>query len=229
MTALRYDKSRGPVIKRETLKVARLVSLDGIAPRDHVLRFEREVLTVRETEAAARTVTVRDQTINEGSTHNDFYGFLTSPRDVIEGARDYAENAEFGVGDKVRREVVLRVIDRRLLPTNRREEDQIRYGGTEYLVPPSDWLLDDDALPPFLAEIAKPFPTRSFDVQPNAVAPGNGEFREFIIWRSDLDAAANLELAEDAIAEAVKDVLPGDRPSWVAAGQGFPRPPSTES
>lgn len=218
---LTYERVRGPILKRETIKVVRLVSLDGVGPDDHPLRFEREVLTLRQTETTARTVTAGDRTINEGSTHNDFYGFLTSPRHVLTAARDYAETAEFGVGDKVRREVVLKVIDRPFLPSNRPDE---RLGGPEYLVPPSDWLIDDDAFPPFMAERLKPWSDRSFDVQPNAVAPGNGEAREFVVWRSDLDAGANRDLAAAALAAAVEGVAEEDRPTWFKPGWGFPDP-----
>ncbi len=224
MTSLHYDMSRGPVLKRETVKVARLVSLDGIGPRDHVLRFEREALTVRETQAFSVTV-IGGISADVGTTHNDFYGFLTSPRHVLDEARDYAKRAGLTIGGATRREVVLRIIDRRLLASNRREEDQVRYGGTEYLIPPSDWLLDDEALPPFLAEIAKAGRDRSFDVQPNAVAAGNGEVREVVIWRSDEDEDANRQRFAEAVAGAFEGVSsdvpwPGD----LAAGINHDQP-----
>lgn len=212
-----YERSRGPIVTRETLKIVRLVSLDGIGDRTHALRFEREVLTIRETEASARMVGANGRVMNEGTRHNDFYGFLSSPRYVLPTAANMAAEAGLGLGDKVRFEVVLKVIDRRFLPSNRANE---RIGGTEYLVPPGDWLIDDEVTAAFIADQGKPYAERQFDVRPTQ-AGGQGEPHALIIWRSDFDEEANLEIANAGIAAAIRGITAFVLPDWLRLGEGF--------
>lgn len=202
MSSRRYEVSRCPVIKREALKLVRLVSVDGIGPCDHPLRFEREILTVRETETTVRMVSRNhtasvESVLKEGPTYNDFFGLFTSTRETIVEARKVAEAANLGIGSPIRIECVTTVRDRLFLPSGREEP---RLGGVEYMAPPHDWLIDDDTVPALIEDrrnnrLAFDVPTRR---------PKDGEAVEFVIWRSDAteeDNAARLEEVREAVFE----------------------------
>lgn len=192
--------SRGPVVRRETVKFARAVSRDGLSSPDTILRFEREVLWVRESEAKARTV-MNGRTLNEGPTHNDFYGLFTSPRDVIRDARSYAESLGMVVGGEPRREVEGLIFD---TPYLGRPESETSFGRAAYYALPRDWFLDDQALEAWVAEFAQPITDRDFDLTPNRLdmtIKGKP-----MIWRSDLGEEDNAALLEAARAVAFDGV-----------------------
>ena len=196
MTEVRYDTSRGPVVRREVVKVARLISLDGIGPQDHTLRFEREVLTVRETEATSRLMTTTDRGAmpldGGGTTHNDFYGLFTSQDQLVANNRALAARQGFGVGGPVWREVIVTMIERDLLASKR---DEKRFGGTEYTIPPFDWCRDDEAFVTWRewyvgrGEGEEPAP-------PNRIC--RRTTREFTVWRSDLSERDNAVIMAEA-------------------------------
>lgn len=206
--AVNYESSTGVIVRRETLKIVRFVSLDGVGPRAHPLRFEREVLVLRETECVARTVATTGRTMNEGSTRNDFFGFCTSWKNVLPEAKAYAEEIGAGVGDKVRREVVLKILDKNRV-TSDREPDKFAPRATDYLVPPDDWLIDDDRAEAYRLERLKPWnQIMTWDVEPGRLR--GSEEREVVIWRSDWTPTENRKLFAAGLA---------------AAHDGIPQPP----
>lgn len=78
--------SRCPVVAVETLKLVRFVSVNGLS-KMAAMSFDEEIHWLRESQAQ---VVFRHggEVLKEGSTFNDFYGFLTS----VTGAVDEAEN-----------------------------------------------------------------------------------------------------------------------------------------
>jgi hypothetical protein len=200
--AAAYDTSRGPVIRRETVKIVRLISLDGIGAQDHPVRFEREVLTLRETEATHRLMTTaegKEVALDRGgSIHNDFYGLFTSQEEIVASARALAEGQGFGVDHPVRRECVVTLIERDLLATNR---DAKRFGGAEYLIPPDEWCRDDEAFEAWRAWMKRrDGRLGDEDSRPNRI---RRETRtELLVWRSDLPEEQNA-----AIMAAAREVV----------------------
>ena len=209
MSSRFYEVSRGPVVKRETLKLVRLVSVSGLGPCDHPLRFERELLTVRETETSLRMVSRNhaanvESLLKEGVRYNDYYGLFTSARETIAEARKVAEAAALGIGSPVRVECVTTVRDQVFLPSDRSEK---RLGGTEYLRPPHDWLIDDDAIPRLIED--RRLNRLDFDVPVRK--PKGDDPLEFVVWRSDVteeDNAARLEEVRVAVFDGVEEPPP---------------------
>lgn len=79
-----FQESRGLVVNRRTLKM--MVQTDPLELGENVWhRFEREVFDLCQTETTSR-VLLGGHEVQDGGTHNDFYGFATSYEEIVQEA-----------------------------------------------------------------------------------------------------------------------------------------------
>lgn len=177
---------RGPCIARRWLPFARSVSEDGIGWPEAVLRFRREVLDIRHCEAEAWIV-LNGRPLDLVSGYTDaVYGFMSSAESAIADARAKAAELAVGPDGPVALEVYATLVTEPLTAAPDGVPPQL--GTPAYRTVPKDWLVDDETLPRYLAERAKPWPQRDHDIRPTTL----GETKTTaLIWSSRSDDAEN--------------------------------------
>jgi hypothetical protein len=82
---MNYDDTvycSGKVISEREEEIVRVAPLDELRRTTTMLSFRHPIVTLFETESKTR-MSIDGETISEGSTHNDHYGFFTSCQDLL--------------------------------------------------------------------------------------------------------------------------------------------------
>lgn len=136
------------LIKKETLKLARLIDTTGLQEHYTLLQFEHEVSWLRTTETQYVLRDRAGEKINEGAQYNDYYGLLTSLNEVLPVAKSRASNLKLTPDSDLVIETITTIKDRPVVTPSkhliRRSSTSIYSSGIWYLHAPDDWMFDDE-------------------------------------------------------------------------------------
>jgi hypothetical protein len=132
-----------PEVGAGVVEVSRYCDVSGGARIFRAVNFEADLRWVRESESRVLVLDADGRAVHEGSTHIDWYGLLTSPRDCLGAAPGVARR--FGARADGPLEVVVSVdcFDTPYLPSGK---DPVFRGRRSYRPIPRDatWHLRDD-------------------------------------------------------------------------------------
>lgn len=187
MTLPSIYRTRAPIVRTADVPIVHRVDVDGLGTIEP-LRFTRTIQWIRETETRWRMM-IGDREVDHGSTHGDYYGFMTSWKDPVETAKEQSVGLPAGVII----EVVTKITDLPVVdpPEWRKEGDGSHRLGRQFMPVPRGWFVDDEATAAWLAAPAD----QQFEFTPTpAGAPA--EPVEFIIWSSANTVPENMRLFE---------------------------------
>ena len=186
-------RSRGPVIRRETVGFVRTVSEDGLWNEPFAtIRFKREIVWIREARAIATLrLGARELTLL-GSFSDMHYGLFSCIEAALDETRWAASRENLRPGHDLTARVDVEVSD--VCRTPSREAPQPfadSHSGAPWAVVPDDWFIDDRITARWLREAAKPFERRVFEIRPHRPS---GHVRSYLAWSSQNDPEANEKL-----------------------------------
>jgi hypothetical protein len=210
----RTIETRCPVHGEETAQVTRLIDVSGGAHLIQPVHFEFALKWLRESTARTVLRTAAGDIVNEGSTHNDFYGFLTSMTSQIKDAPGFA--ASYGL-DKIPHDgaglevgVLLTVTDRPVFDSPR-EPAFTKFRAYEPIEGSWGWFRRDDALTAaWLA--AKPFSEERMSIRFDYIRERH-ILRDHTVWSSRRtgDPAAQETALKSAMEPALEGLGQADR------------------
>lgn len=130
-----WNRSRGVFHSAETYQIARYIDVSGIGRWDYV-HFPAEIRLLRESCSCLVLRHRSGDVVKKHETNNDFYGYLTSPRDPLEhfvGWKNRYAGGELVV------EIDISIVD---TPCLYKEPDQKGHA-PQYLQVPNDWMVSD--------------------------------------------------------------------------------------
>lgn len=186
----RSDKfwSKGKIVREFTADVAKIVTVNDFTHSRQILQFTHPVVELWETETTSELKLRSGETLKSGATHNDFYGYFTSPQEVLlsESARGYQP------GGEVFSEVYLKLMKRFVVsvePDPRPFMTSIR---PEYRYLPNDWIILDGQN--HTIEALQKWIVSSFEERvemPEIRRGGWQECEPILLWTSDNTFAEN--------------------------------------
>jgi hypothetical protein len=184
-----------PVVRTGPTRIARHIDVsDGLRIYQTVI-FERQILWLRETSSELRLTGLREPL---GSTHSDFYGYLTSPDEHL--ARFDEVMAEHDVGPDGRRELSL-VVTVEDIPALRDTTTEAFVGRAAYCRVPRDWM---DADHPDLAR----YLAADWDARTRMPSPyiNRESKRDLVLASSRWKPAEKMQRRAAALEDALTDV-----------------------
>lgn len=222
MTTDPHFESRSPVVRSEKIQVTRAMDVSGGLSIWQPVHFEVDLLWLRRSECRVLVLAEDGRILKEGSTFNDFYGFLTSPKEPLERAPGYVRTFGATPTGPVEVRVAISVTEKPVLAGTKAPAFHTL---KTYRCIPNDWIRrGDDAM--VVRWLNAPLAERLADgsLRPDFIAP-RALLTDHALWSSRLAADpvaqeaafASLEgdhpgvlsgLDEAALAKATGDVLP---------------------
>lgn len=209
MTAI-WNRTRGIFHSPRTLALARYIDIDGIGGWDFV-HFSAEIWLLRESECDLVLTHASGEVVKKDGTYNDFYGFLTSPREQFQRFQAWTDRY---AGSGLQVELRLTVTDSPVL----RKPPEMDGHAPQYIGVPNDWMVAD---PEIEAARKRPWNERS---------ENTGEFfrptvvLEDVLLSSTWEPGERLARAQTVLDRAVGDLTIPEAQRRSAAEMFAPEP-----
>lgn len=185
-----------PVVRRETLALARVVNLDDFVGDQFMsLRFSREIVWVRETSCATIVrKRVSERPLVEGSNRHDYRKLFSSvPEDEL--VQHYVDEYEASPSGPFVVEVIMTITDKPWLPVPERwrKKSYFNADDPQYLPIPKDWAIDDERVDRWATVLSghDNMEERFADENRMNYVTGLEENESVVIWSSDWTSDEN--------------------------------------
>jgi hypothetical protein len=189
--------SRGKVVEDREMDVRRYIIANEISGEGVLLRFRQRLLRLLET-STQMIMTAGEDFTKEGPTHNDFYGFFTSPHEILLGAAKRGLDPRGMVTCEV-----WTTIEDRLVASRNDDEGRDFSLRDKYGPVPRDWIIVGEGLNSdenIERWASLPWDAR-FDISPKRIDDRTDD--KILIWTSVNDAVENRKLYEDILTRFV--------------------------
>lgn len=188
----RVRHTRSPIFDRKVMQIGRPVDLTGLSETTVILRFEHEIIRVRESTCAAILRSRNGgEPLKSGNSFTDFYGLLSSLPEMMEEAEAFAKTYKLGRSSELVAEALVEIVEYGVIEapqwTKNKTSTQVYGDGLQYLPIPDDWYIDNQHLAMWIAERDKPFEdaSKQYNVYELTSTPrAEIEIGKFVAWSS---------------------------------------------